>query len=72
MNKSGLTDLAMVLVALFALVATGCSSSDGILGVNEGRVRFVLSSGGDTGAEGPALAPSLHGGEDDDDGRRFL
>ena len=72
MNKSGRTDLAMVLVAGLVLVAAGCSSSDGILGVNEGRVRFVLSSGSDTGAGGPALAPSLHGGDDDDDGRRFL
>ena len=72
MNKSRVTDLAMVLVAGLVLVVAGCSSSDGILGVNEGRVRFVLSAGSDSEAEGPALAPSLHGRDDDDDGRRFL
>lgn len=82
----GLADLATVLVAGLVLVAAGCSSSDSILGVNEGRVRFVLSSSSGTvgtGAEGSAPVPAAaqdgavimrHGDDDrdDDDGRRFL
>ena len=82
----GLADLTTVLVAGLALVAAGCSSSDSILGVNEGRVRFVLSSSSGTvgtGAEGSAPVPAAaqdgavimrHGDDDrdDDDGRRFL
>ena len=75
----GLADLATVLVAGLVLVAAGCSSSDSILGVNEGRVRFVLSSSSGTvgtGAEGSAPVPAAaqdgavimrHGDDDRDD-----
>lgn len=75
----GLADLTTVLVAGLALVAAGCSSSDSILGVNEGRVRFVISSSSGTvgtGAEGSAPVPAAaqdgavimrHGDDDRDD-----
>ncbi len=75
MRKRRLTDLAMALVVGLVLVVAGCSSSDSIFGVNEGGVRFVLSSSNGTvvtGAQGSVLGPSLHDGEDDEDGRRFL
>ncbi len=79
MSKRRLTDLAMALVVGLVLVVTGCSSSDSILGVNEGRVQFVLSSSSGTvvtGAQGSVLGPSLHPDDDDhdddEDGRRFL
>ena len=75
MTKRRLTDLAMALVVGLVLVVAGCSSSDSILGVNEGRVQFVLSSSSGTvlaGAQGSVIGPSLHPDEDDEDGRRFL
>jgi hypothetical protein len=58
------------------LAAAGCGNSDGILGVNDGRVRFVLSADSDAPAPGTEIgpatsAPSLHGDEERHDNPHF-
>lgn len=75
MNRNGFRDLTMVLVLGLASVTSGCLSSDSLVGVDEGRVRFVLSTGAGTAAAGvdaPAPTPDLHGDEHEQDGRRRL
>lgn len=60
MNRRHPTDPARLLVIGLALIAAGCSDSG--LGPNQGRVRFVLSSGGTAlataAAESPAVTPT--------------
>lgn len=48
--RLGLTAIRTALGLSFALLATGCGTSDNIIGVDEGRVRFVLS-----GDDGPVV-----------------
>ena len=68
----------MALGAALALVAAGCGNSD-VLGVYEGRVRFVLSSDDAavtsalrTGEAASVEGPNLDGGEDRDRDYRFF
>jgi hypothetical protein len=60
MNRRQSTDPARLLVIGLALIAAGCSDSG--LGPNQGRVRFVLSSGsgaaGVAGAESATVTPT--------------
>ena len=68
-------DPAVVAVLGFALALTACGNSDGILGVDQGRVQFVLTSGGDAaiaGAEqGPGVATTSGLLEDGDHHERY-
>jgi len=47
LNRSKLSGPAMVLAGGLAVLLAGCDNGGGALGPNEGRVRFVLSSGAD-------------------------
>ncbi len=50
LDRRRLSSLATVLAVGQVLVVAGCGDSDGVLGINDGRVRFVLSSGADAAA----------------------
>jgi Domain of unknown function (DUF4382) len=85
-TRSGFTRWATALTLSLLFVAAGCEGGDSVLGVNEGRVRFSLSSSSalDGAPQGSAPASSVGQGDntvlmpdggkddDDDDGRRAL
>ena len=64
-NQRNLAGPAMLLVAGLSLAAAGCGGDD-VLGANEGRVRFVLSSDGaaavGAGDETTSTLPELRSG----------
>ena len=69
MSRINYSHTARLLALGLVLTTAGCGNSDGILGINDGRVRFMLSSDGDAVAPstelGPATsAPSLNGEEE--------
>lgn len=54
MSRRHLSDPAMAFALALALVSSGCGGSDGMLGPNQGRVRFILSGSSDAAAvDGP-------------------
>jgi hypothetical protein len=77
MSRKRLFDARAALACGLVLVLTSCGPSDGVLGVDQGRVRFVLSAGDavgvqpasgedattvpTTGADGATLAPDFDG-----------
>lgn len=67
MNRRHSTDPARLLAIGLALIVAGCSGDSG-LGPNQGRVRFVLSSGstavGVAGAETSTITPAPATGQD--------
>ena len=64
-NHRRFTDAKAALVATLALALAGCGES-GVLGVDQGRVQFVISSDATVIApdRAEAMSPSLRGGED--------
>jgi uncharacterized protein DUF4382 len=84
-TRSGFTRWATALSLSLLFAVSGCEGGDGVLGVNEGRVRFSLSSSSaiDSAPQGSAPAASVgqdgtvlmpDGGRDEDheDDRRAL
>ncbi|KPJ84344.1 MAG: hypothetical protein AMS18_16890 [Gemmatimonas sp. SG8_17] len=67
LNRRRLSSVVMVLAVGLVLVAEGCGSGDGVLGVNEGRVQFLLSSDAEAAVpnaaspEGPVATDGDHG-----------
>jgi len=68
LNRRSLRSLALVAAAGLMLVVQGCENSDSVLGVDGGRVQFVLSSG-DAGGAAPLAATD---GDHGDRPRRFF
>lgn len=68
MNAKHRTLLLALTIGL-ALLAAACSDSDGVLNPNEGQVRFVVSSTGDSFGDAPATRDHDDGMHDDRDDR---
>ncbi|MDH3207189.1 MAG: hypothetical protein OEO79_11290, partial [Gemmatimonadota bacterium] len=66
----GPTRTLKAVLTLLALGIAGCQSGSDPLGVNGGRVQFVLSGGAAVSTPGAALAPAATGDDDDHDDDR--